>query len=52
MKKNLITKTLNLATVIALLSACASIPKKAEPVKNFDVNRYLGIWYEVARFDS
>ena len=34
-----------------LLSSCASIPKNAQPVKNFDVNRYLGLWYEIARFD-
>ncbi|MEC4114242.1 lipocalin family protein [Myroides pelagicus] len=27
------------------------IPEKAVPVTNFDVDRYLGKWYEVARFD-
>lgn len=34
-----------------LLNSCASIPKKAKPVRNFDINRYLGSWYEIARFD-
>ncbi len=27
------------------------IPEKAKAVENFDVNRYLGTWYEIARFD-
>lgn len=35
----------------ALLNSCASIPKNAEAVKNFDISRYLGTWYEIARFD-
>ena len=34
-----------------MLNSCASIPPKAIPVKEFDVNRYLGTWYEIARFD-
>ncbi len=28
-----------------------SLPDGAIPVSNFDVDRYLGKWYEVARFD-
>ncbi|MCD7962028.1 MAG: lipocalin family protein [Rikenellaceae bacterium] len=28
-----------------------SIPKNAEAVKNFDVNRYMGRWFEIARID-
>lgn len=36
---------------LALLNSCASIPKKAKAVENFDINRYLGTWYEIARFD-
>jgi len=36
---------------MSFLSSCASIPKKAKPVENFDVNRYLGTWFEIARFD-
>ena len=35
----------------ALLNSCASIPKNAKAVEEFDVNRYLGTWYEIARFD-
>ena len=37
--------------IIILFNSCASNPQKAKPVENFEVNRYLGTWYEVARFD-
>lgn len=40
-----------LVTVASFWLSCKSIPEKAIPVKNFDVNRYLGTWYEIARFD-
>lgn len=36
---------------IILLNSCTSIPKNAKPVKGFNVNMYLGNWYEIARFD-
>jgi apolipoprotein D and lipocalin family protein len=34
-----------------LLLSCAGIPKGAVAVNNFDKARYLGKWYEIARFD-
>lgn len=34
-----------------LMNSCASIPKGASPITNFEVKRYLGTWYEIARFD-
>ncbi len=34
-----------------LLSGCAGIPDGIVPVTGFDVERYLGKWYEVARLD-
>lgn len=37
--------------ILTFLVSCASIPKKAKPVENFDIKRYLGTWYEIARFD-
>ena len=42
-----------LASVMAvLLAGCASTPKiDNSVVKSFDLNRYLGDWYEIARFD-
>jgi apolipoprotein D and lipocalin family protein len=39
--------------VVALLalSACAGIPEGIEPVDNFELEPYLGTWYEIARLD-
>jgi len=38
--------------VLALsLAGCIGIPEGLEPVTGFDLNRYLGKWYEVARLD-
>jgi apolipoprotein D and lipocalin family protein len=34
-----------------LLSGCVSVPDGVTPVKNFDLERYLGTWYEIARLD-
>ncbi|MGB1088871.1 MAG: lipocalin family protein, partial [Alphaproteobacteria bacterium] len=33
------------------LGACTAPPKGVEPVQGFDVERYLGKWFEVARLD-
>lgn len=37
--------------VALLLGACRTIPQGAAAVTPFDSNRYLGRWYEIARFD-
>jgi apolipoprotein D and lipocalin family protein len=34
-----------------LLAGCTGIPKGVAPVNDFDPQRYLGTWYEVARLD-
>jgi apolipoprotein D and lipocalin family protein len=34
-----------------LLSGCLAVPDGIEPVDNFELNRYLGKWYEIARLD-
>ncbi len=47
-------KATQIAVVLAsifVLSACASIPKGAVAVKQFDKDKYLGKWYEIARLD-
>lgn len=36
---------------LLIFSSCAKMPKGAEPVKNFQKEKYLGKWYEIARFD-
>lgn len=33
------------------LYSCSTIPKGVVPVSNFEKDRYLGKWYEIARFD-
>lgn len=35
----------------ALVMACASKSNGIKPVSNFSLNKYLGSWYEIARFD-
>ncbi len=34
-----------------MLMACTGMPDGVTPVKNFEVERYLGNWYEIARLD-
>ncbi len=36
---------------ILLFTGCTGLPEGIEPVGNFDAGRYLGTWYEIARFD-
>lgn len=33
------------------LSGCLSTPKNVRPVEPFELDRYLGNWYEIARLD-
>lgn len=36
---------------LVLFNACETIPEGAKAVKPFEVNKYLGTWYEIARMD-
>ncbi len=38
-------------SVLLVVMGCTQIPEGLEPVKGFDVERYLGKWYEIARLD-
>ena len=40
-----------LAALAVFLSACTGAPEGVVPVSGFDLNRYLGTWYEIARLD-
>ena len=41
-----------LATLIlVLLSSCAGAPDGVSVVRGFEIDRYLGTWYEIARLD-
>ena len=44
-------KTALFITTVFLLSACTSAPEGITPVKNFDLEKYQGKWYEIARLD-
>ncbi len=37
--------------LVTLLTGCTGIPEGITAVDGFDVNRYMGTWYEVARLD-
>ena len=37
--------------LVTLLFGCTSVPDGIKPVSNFELPRYLGKWYEVARLD-
>ncbi|HAO25793.1 MULTISPECIES: lipocalin family protein [unclassified Methylophaga] len=34
-----------------MLTACTGTPKGVEPVPDFELDRYLGKWFEIARLD-
>lgn len=36
---------------VALLGGCTGVPEGIEPITGFELERYLGTWYEVARLD-
>lgn len=40
-----------MAALCVVLTACVGTPDGIEPIQGFDLKRYLGKWYEVARFD-
>ncbi|MBN1364681.1 MAG: lipocalin family protein [Syntrophaceae bacterium] len=36
---------------LLLLAGCVSVPENVKPVDDFNIERYLGKWYEIARLD-
>lgn len=51
-----ITRVYNLKSLIILfvvlpLTACTGVPHKVQPVSNFELDKYLGEWHEIARLD-
>lgn len=53
MKKRYVAGTLALMGIGLILTSCSSttIPEKAQAVQNFEKEKYLGKWYEIARLD-
>ena len=48
---NFCRKICLLPMLALLLGGCVGIPKGVKPVKGFELDRYLGTWYEIARLD-
>jgi apolipoprotein D and lipocalin family protein len=45
------TKACLLLTVLGLGAGCTGIPEGVSAVQDFELKRYLGTWYEIARLD-
>ena len=45
------SRLIPLGLCLWLLSACVSRPDNVQPVHDFQLQRYLGTWYEIARLD-
>jgi apolipoprotein D and lipocalin family protein len=39
------------ALLVSVVAGCTGIPAGVEPVRGFELERYLGRWYEIARLD-
>lgn len=44
-------KNLILGIALLLLTGCLGYPETLKPVTGFELDRYLGKWYEIARLD-
>ena len=52
MSKGNRTRATSLLTILAVfMTACTGAPEGVEPVSDFELDRYLGTWYEIARLD-
>ena len=40
-----------LLVAVFALSGCTGMPEGIDPVDNFELEPYLGTWYEIARLD-
>jgi len=38
--------------ILVFLTGCAGVPDGVEPVSDFELEPYLGTWYEIARLDN
>ena len=43
--------SLVLVVIVSIISGCVRIPAGVGPITEFDVNRYVGTWYEIARLE-
>ncbi len=50
-KLRFMTKRILLLATALCLGGCLGMPKSVTPINGFELNRYLGTWYEIARLD-
>ena len=44
-------RVLPVVFIVLFMSGCLGLPDGVYPIHEFDLNRYLGKWYEIARLD-
>ena len=44
-------RKLILLTILLVTGGCVGMPENVTPVSGFELDRYLGRWYEIARLD-
>lgn len=44
-------KKLIFIVIVLVLTGCLGMPTQVQPVTNFELKKYLGKWYEIARLD-
>jgi apolipoprotein D and lipocalin family protein len=47
----MLNRILAFIAAVFLLGGCTSVPEGVQPVRGFDLEHYLGTWYEIARLD-
>lgn len=50
-RRLVLMKKIMLCLVLLSLSGCLGMPQSVQPVNDFELDNYLGKWYEVARLD-
>ena len=50
-KHNRLALSIRALVISIMLTGCTGIPKGVTPVQGFQLERYLGTWYEIARLD-
>ena len=49
---DLVMKAIMFLLISMSLAGCSQIPEYIKPVDGFELNRYLGTWYEIARLED
>jgi apolipoprotein D and lipocalin family protein len=44
-------RRIQLVVLMLMLGGCLGVPEQVAPVQGFELDRYLGKWYEIARLD-